>query len=428
VGKIGARVVIGIPTLSTARRSVRWIDAMASIQMPLGSSMGRVWVEDQTIAQARNALVEEALRCNADYLFMLGDDVLVPDNVILSMLDKIGREFSDQDGQLVHADMITGIYWTKTYPTEPYIWRDLLRGSYRDWKAGEFFTVDMAGCDCLMIDMKAIKEVPSPWFSTDWSWEDGQVSSPIATEDFYFYLKMRQHGKRLFADTAIQCLHEDRTAGVLFGLQDDMPQAGGVPEHGDDELLIADLGSGTDSPFLGERARVVRFDLREEVKPDVRCDLYNIPEEQFGQYDEVRARHVLEHFPKKDAPALLAHWAKLLKPYGTMVIEVPNVGWAFEQIQQGTEYMKYAWDQLYGGQNYGLDFHKNGFTERKLAGLMSVVPVFGNTVVELRDNDQNLRATSQLIGKEVVETIGPGWRDILNDYTETLGQEGSEEE
>lgn len=416
MGKLGTRVLLGIPTTSGARRSMAWTHALATLQMPLGSSLAHTWIEDETIAEARNAICEEALRQGVDFLFFLSDDVIPPANALLTLLDKIGRQYPVGDGRLARADMISGVYWTKTYPTEPYLWQGLLKGSYRDWTAGEFFPVDLAGCDCLLIDTRVLREVGRPWFSTEWVWEPGQRPSSIATEDFYFYTKARRHGLRLFADTAIQCLHEDRATGQLFGLSRDMPQAGGVPEGGDGRLLIAELGAGTDSPVWGSECTVTRFDARADVRPDVRCDIRAIPDQYHGLYDICHSRHVLEHFGRAEAPGLIRHWVRLLKPGGQLIVRVPDIAVAMRRLLKAEDDPTftpdtYDWAQLYGGQQYDLDYHRNGFTARKLAGLLRSHPCLSDVQV-VSEDDVNLKGTARLARADEPEALSTWWDEI----------------
>jgi SAM-dependent methyltransferase len=267
-----------------------------------------------------------------------------------------------------------------------------------------------------------LRHMEFPWFSTDWVWEHGQRPSSIATEDFYFYTKARAAGYRLFADTAIQCQHEDRETGTLFGLNHEMRQAGGQPVIAGKQR-VADVGSGMNPPVVGEDCTLVRFDMREDVRPDVRCDIRHLPEDEFGLYDVVHARHVLEHFPRSEAPNLIRHWAQLLKVGGQMIVEVPNVDWAFEQIKNHTEYQQYAWEQLYGGQRYDLDFHKNGFTGEKLQSLLATHPCFEDIVVEvISEQDENLRGTAKLARADTPEAVGPMWKQAtqVSEDTEPL--------
>src|SRR5688572_12731198 len=398
---------------------------MASLQMPLCSSLGRLWIEDETIANARNALCEAALEQEVDYLFFLSDDVLPPANVLLTMLDKVGKTYPVSGSGDVQANLITGVYWTKAYPPEPYLWNGLLKGTYKDWKAGEFFPVDLAGCDCLLIDTKVLREMPRPWFSTDWVWEPGQNVSPIATEDFYFFTKARKHGFRLFADTSIQCFHEDRSTGAVFGLTMEMVQAGGKPEVGEDEVLVADIGAGLATPtsLYGPKAKIVRFDIREDTYPDVRCDVRQIHEQHFDLYDFVTSSHVLEHFRRSECVGLLTHWSRLLKVGGKLIIRVPNFEHAVTVILSGlgAEYLvdentswkiggkdiQYAWAQIYGDQAFeGAPWqHLNGFTPKKLMGALSAVPGLGEIRVEEEDGGLNLKGVATKINKPEPEAL-----------------------
>jgi SAM-dependent methyltransferase len=409
--KLGTRVVMGVPTLRSNPRTPAWIDAMAGLQMPLGSSLGRAWMHDAPIAEARNALAKQALEQGAEWLFFLGDDVLPPANALLMLLDKAGREYPDDRGRMVRADMVTGVYWTKSYPPEPYLWQGLLKGSHREWKAGEFFPVDLAGCDCLLISADVLRGVPEPWFSTEWAWEAGQRPSSIATEDFYFFTKARKHGYRLFADTAVQCMHEDRATGYLFGIEDDMPQARGVLDLGEAETLVAELGAGMEAAWWGSNARVMRFDIRPELRPDVRCDLRAIPEQLFGKFDVVHARHVLEHFGRYEVQALVAHWARLLKPGGKLVIRVPNVAHAMRRLLAGERH-HYDWAQLYGGQRYEHDFHRSGFDARSLGALLRSVPALGGVEVTEEQDGLNLCGAAVLKREPVPEVLADWWEEI----------------
>lgn len=416
MSKLGTRVLMAIPTTSAAPRSPAWIDAMASLHMPLGSTLGRLWMANEGVAAARNALCQKALELDVDYLFFLADDVLAPGNALIAMLDRIDRDCPLPDGRVGRVDMITGVYWTKTYPSEPYLWQGLLKGTYRDWTVGEFFPIDFAGCDCLMIPTRVLRAIEPPWFSTEWTWEEGQAVSPTATEDFYFFSKARAAGFRLWADTGIQCLHEDRATLQLYGLTTDMPQAGGAPEGGPGALTVAELGAGTDSPAWGADCTVTRFDARADVRPDVRCDIRAIPEHYFGRYDVVHARHVLEHFSRVEAPALVRHWSRLLKVGGQLVIRVPNVAAAMRRIlaadEGGPPSDRYDWAQIYGGQSYDLDFHKNGFTARKLKALLSLHPCLADVEVVEEQGGLNLKGTARLARADVPPALSTMWEAI----------------
>src|SRR5204863_7462045 len=113
-----------------------------------------------------------------------------------------------------------------------------------------------------------------------------------------------------------------------------------------------DLGAGRISPpgFVP-----VGRDHGSEVFPLAYAD---------GSVDEIRASHVLEHFPNGQIEAVIADWVRALKKGGKLKIAVPD----FEKIAEG--YL--AGEQqphesfLMGGQTDRNDFHHAMFDRDKL--------------------------------------------------------------
>lgn len=58
--------------------------------------------------------------------------------------------------------------------------------------------------------------------------------------------------------------------------------------------------------------------------PDVLGDLRRLPFPP-GHADEILAVHVIEHFHPWETVDLLAHWRRVLKPRGRLVLECPNL-------------------------------------------------------------------------------------------------------
>ena len=76
MGRIDPLLAIGIPTWG--RVSTRWARAYRHLGGPLGSTIVEFEIQNTPIAEARNALMQQAIDAHADFLFMLGDDVLAP--------------------------------------------------------------------------------------------------------------------------------------------------------------------------------------------------------------------------------------------------------------------------------------------------------------------------------------------------------------
>ncbi len=365
-----------------------WMDHHAAIQFPLGAATSRLRVFGKAVDVARNEIVQTALDLNADYILFLSDDVLPPRQVFMQLWSH-------------HADMVTGVYWTKSNPTLPYLWTEKLDGPFLNWQVGEYFPIDLAGVDCLLVRTDVFRAIEPPWFSLDWKFGEGDFRNVMLTEDFYFYTKAKKAGFTLYCDTNVQCGHQDRESGLVWGLTEDMPfwRERYVPME--NETFVADIGAGNSSPWFGDKAVVRRYDGDPNVNPDFVCDLRMIPEPP-DYFDIVHSRHVLEHFWYDEHPKVMQEWVRILKPGGEMQIEVPNLMFAVDclkRTQEDPEYDPgmYPMLQIYGQQTGDSDneIHKWAFTQRSLESLFQFVGLEDIECKVVGDSGENLRATGK---------------------------------
>jgi predicted SAM-dependent methyltransferase len=68
----------------------------------------------------------------------------------------------------------------------------------------------------------------------------------------------------------------------------------------------------------------VNVDGLPERRPDVVCDVSRLTFAGDGEYDLLRASHILEHFAFEDVRNVLAEWHRVLKVGGYLVVCVPN--------------------------------------------------------------------------------------------------------
>lgn len=404
--RINPLVLVATPTLEPRPLSWAWMDAVNSLQFPLGASVSKYRVHGKDVAEARNEIVSMALGMGADYILFIGDDNLPPPN----LFDLLHRH---------REHLVTGVYWTKQYPSTPYLWDGLLKGPWVDWKYGEFCQVDFAGCDALLAHTDVFKAIDPPWFSRDWTFEPGQVPGPHYTEDFFLYTKAREKGFKLWVDTQAQLGHQDRTTGVIFGLDTTMPQmsADAPPPSDDPRILVADIGAGNHSPWFGANALVKRYDIDPKTNPDVRCDIRAIPEDD-RTFDLVSTRHVLEHFPWDEGPDLVREWTRILKVGGELRVNVPNLAYAAQEILKADHDPDYdaglypLW-QVYGKQvgNPG-EVHRTGFTKHGLRRLLEHCGLTDVTVEVSGDLGENLEARAVKAVHPEPMALGPTWREI----------------
>lgn len=96
-----------------------------------------------------------------------------------------------------------------------------------------------------------------------------------------------------------------------------------------------------------------------------------------GSVDEIRASHVLEHFSHREVPAVLADWARALKPGGLLRVAVPD----FEQVARGYLGGRAQPTEGYvmGGHLDGDDRHGAIFDEESLIDLLRGAGLHGYT-------------------------------------------------
>jgi len=84
--------------------------------------------------------------------------------------------------------------------------------------------------------------------------------------------------------------------------------------------------------------------------------------------DEIRASHLLEHFPTVEVPKVIKNWGDKLKPGGIMKVSVPDLRKICDAYVSG-EKMNFS-GFIMGGQSDENDYHKSLFDQASLVKLM----------------------------------------------------------
>lgn len=127
------RILIGTPTLGLVR--MEWVNARYSQTIPTNWSHVDVqqWISPYIpqgfqVADAENLIAKICVEQNFEWLLFLESDNVIPPNSLV----KINEYMIKGD-----IPVVAGLYFTKSVPPEPMIYRERGRGHFADWKMGE---------------------------------------------------------------------------------------------------------------------------------------------------------------------------------------------------------------------------------------------------------------------------------------------------
>lgn len=170
------------------------------------------------VAAARNRIVEKAFDLEADYIFMIDSDVIVPKNVIeLFLHDRkdicIGAyahrgKNNVYDGRTCVCklkDLEGKRYFN--YPLEGNYTGEELTALFNEGKRK--IQIHGGGMGCAFIKTSIFEELDFPWFN--WVQYNDEERGTLS-EDLYFCEQCKRYGIPIYTDTAIKCKHIFRYA------------------------------------------------------------------------------------------------------------------------------------------------------------------------------------------------------------------------
>lgn len=212
-----------------------------------------------------------------------------------------------------------------------------------------------------LIKVDALRKMPKPWLweqpNADGDWTEGKEDA-----DMYFWRVFRDAGNKVFLANQVRIGHIDED--ILWPSEDFQVVRQGMHSfysEGKPNLAIQPkLNLGAGGLALDGYANM-------DIKDGVAAYPLNYPD---GVADEIRASHLLEHFPHRQIENVVKEWARVLKPGGKLSIAVPDFDWIVKAYSNGQRNDPMLEAYLFGGQTDAADFHKALFNEEKLRKLM----------------------------------------------------------
>jgi len=144
------RILIGTATTGLLR--IEWVGARYGAVVPVnwshvGMTQGipiaptfyplRYMVDD-----AQNLIVKEVIEKDFEWLFLLEHDVVINENTFMILNEYMQGE---------KHPIVSGLYFTRAYPSQPLIFRGRGTSYYTDWKMGDKVYCDGIPTGCLLI-------------------------------------------------------------------------------------------------------------------------------------------------------------------------------------------------------------------------------------------------------------------------------------
>ena len=238
------RLMIGTATLGIVRMEwaaarfgqvipCNWTAAHSSIGFSQSIPMGYL------VADAQNILVQATLQGDFQWLLLHEDDVVLPPDAFVTLNSYMKKE---------DIPVVSGLYYLKSSPPEPLMYRGRGNSCYDKWKLGDLVWVDGVPTGCLLIHSSILKVMYEE--SEDYMtgngvkckkvfetpakvWHDPETNTSrvaTGTSDIYWCDRVMREdvlrragwkkiGKRkwpFLVDTRIYCRHVDLTTGRMY--------------------------------------------------------------------------------------------------------------------------------------------------------------------------------------------------------------------
>lgn len=204
------KILIAVPTFETIYpdtfKSIWDIDRF-------GHDIAFDYVRGYDCATARNNIAQKAINMNVDYVLMVDNDVVLPKDILLNLLDD-ARDVCL--GYYAHRDT-DNIYKGKTcicmlyQPDGKRYFNYPLESEYTAIEMAEFrkkgehkIQIHGGGMGCAFIQTDVFRRLKYPWY--DWvNYSDDNRG--MLSEDLYFCDRCKAAGIPIYTDTRVGCGH-----------------------------------------------------------------------------------------------------------------------------------------------------------------------------------------------------------------------------
>lgn len=201
------RILVGTPVTGLVR--VEWVAARYGQTIPTNWSyitvqqfLNAYYPLRYQVADAQNLIVKSAVEMNFEWLLLYEHDVIPPTDTFIRL----------NDYMLSRAvPVVSGLYYTRSHPAEPLIYRGRGNSYYADWEKGDKVWADGVPTGLLLVHMSIIQAM----------WDD--------SEEYTLY---GQKVRRVFETPRKHYASPDEQAVMNFGGTSDLEWCTRVMKEG----------------------------------------------------------------------------------------------------------------------------------------------------------------------------------------------------
>lgn len=154
-GYWNSRLLIGTPMTGLVRSE--WVEARYNQTIPTNWSHAQItqWMSSQIpvmyqVADAENIIAKNFVEGSWDWLLFIESDNVLPPGTLVALNEYMIRK---------EVPIVGGLYFTKSVPPEPMIYREFGKGYYADWKLGDKVWCSGLPFGCTLIHGSIIREL-----------------------------------------------------------------------------------------------------------------------------------------------------------------------------------------------------------------------------------------------------------------------------
>lgn len=147
------RVIVGTPVTGLVR--IEWVQRRYNQVIPTNWSMSEhleflnaAMPLRFQVSDAQNLIVERVLRDKFEWLWLIEQDNIIPMDAFIKINQYMLKK---------QYPIVSGLYFTKSIPPEPIVYKGRGNSYFKDWKMGTKFYVDGVPTGCILIHSSVLQ-------------------------------------------------------------------------------------------------------------------------------------------------------------------------------------------------------------------------------------------------------------------------------